>query len=72
MANMVGLKGFAASVVGGFGTIPGAIAGGVFIGLVENIYLMFGPAIYKDVVAFVLFILFLLIRPNGIIGKRTS
>ncbi|WHH58049.1 branched-chain amino acid ABC transporter permease [Petroclostridium sp. X23] len=72
MANMIGLKGFAASVVGGFGTIPGAIAGGVFIGLIENIYLMFGPAIYKDVVAFVLFILFLLIRPQGIIGKRST
>jgi branched-chain amino acid transport system permease protein len=70
MANMIGLKGFAASVIGGFGTIPGAIAGGLFIGVGENIYLMFGPAIYKDVVAFVLMILFLLIKPNGIIEKK--
>jgi branched-chain amino acid transport system permease protein len=70
MAGMIGLKGFAASVVGGFGTIPGAIAGGLFIGLGENIYLMFGPAIYKDVVAFVFLILFLLIKPNGIMGKK--
>ena len=68
---MIGLKGFAASVVGGFGTMSGAIAGGVFIGLVENLYVMFGPSIYKDVVAFVLMILFLLIRPQGIVRRRT-
>lgn len=72
MANMIGLKGFTAGVVGGFGTIPGAIAGGIFIGLLENLYLMFGPAIYKDVVAFIVFILFLLIRPDGILGKKAS
>lgn len=72
MANMIGLKGFAASVVGGFGTIPGAVAGGIFIGLIENVYLMFGPAIYKDVVAFVVLIVFLLIRPDGIMGKRSA
>ena len=71
MAGMIALKGFAGSVVGGFGTIPGAIAGGIFIGLVENIYLMFGPAVYKDVVAFVVMIVFLMIRPQGIIGKKT-
>ncbi len=70
MSTMISLKGFAGGVVGGFGTIPGAIAGGLFIGLIENIYLMFGPAIYKDVVAFGAMILFLLIRPQGIIGKR--
>lgn len=70
MANMIGLKGFAASVVGGFGTIPGAIAGGIFIGLIENIYLLFGPAVYKDAVAFILLILFLIIKPYGIIGRK--
>ena len=72
MANMIGLKGFAAGVVGGFGSIPGAIAGGIFIGVLENIYLLMGPAIYKDVVAFVIFILFLIIRPQGIIGKKAN
>ena len=71
MANMIATKGFAAGVVGGFGTIPGAIVGGVFIGLLENLYLMLGPAIYKDVVAFIAFILFLLIKPDGILGKRS-
>ncbi len=71
MAVMIALKGFAAGVVGGFGTMTGAIAGGLFIGLLENIYLMIGPALYKDVVAFVAMILFLLIRPQGIVKKRT-
>ncbi|MGI6160519.1 MAG: branched-chain amino acid ABC transporter permease [Christensenellales bacterium] len=72
MAGMIALKGFAASVVGGFGTIPGAIVGALFIGLTENIYLLFGPGIYKDVVAFAMLILFLIIRPQGIIGKKKS
>lgn len=71
MASMIALKGFAAGVVGGFGTMTGAIAGGLFIGLIENVYVMFGPSLYKDVVAFVVMILFLLIRPQGIIKKRS-
>ncbi len=71
MASMIALKGFAAGVVGGFGTMTGAIAGGLFIGLIENIYVMFGPSLYKDVVAFVVMILFLLIRPQGIVKKRS-
>lgn len=71
MAMMIALKGFAAGVVGGFGTMTGAIAGGLFIGLLENLYLMIGPSLYKDVVAFVAMIIFLLIRPQGIIKKRS-
>lgn len=71
MATMIALKGFAAGVVGGFGTMTGAIYGGLFIGLLENIYVMFGPSLYKDVVAFVAMIIFLLIRPEGIVKKRS-
>lgn len=71
MATMIALKGFAAGVVGGFGTMTGAIYGGLFIGLLENLYLMVGPSLYKDVVAFVAMIIFLLIRPQGIVKKRT-
>lgn len=69
MASMIALKGFASGVVGGFGTYSGAIVGGLLTGLTENLYLTFGDPIYKDVVAFVLLIFFLMIKPNGIMGK---
>ena len=69
MSNMIGLKGFAAGVIGGFGYLPGAILGGLCTGIVENIASMVLPSVYKDIVAFVLLVGFLLIRPAGITGK---
>ena len=69
MSNMIGLKGFAAGVIGGFGYLPGAILGGLCSGIVENIASMVLPSVYKDIVAFVLLVGFLLIRPAGITGK---
>lgn len=69
MSNMIGLKGFAAGVIGGFGYLPGAILGGLCIGIVGNIASMVLPSVYKDIVAFVLLVGFLLIRPAGITGK---
>lgn len=70
MANTIGLKGFCAGVIGGFGYIPGAIVGGIFIGIAENIAMIFIPNVYKDVVSFILLIVFLLIKPSGFLGKR--
>lgn len=70
MAATIGLKGFCAGVIGGFGYIPGAILGGIFIGLVENMATLFIPAVYKDAVSFILLIVFLVIRPSGFLGKR--
>ena len=69
MSNMIGLKGFAAGVIGGFGYRPGAIIGGLVIGIIENLASMVLPSVYKDIVAFVLLVAFLLIRPKGITGK---
>jgi len=69
MSNMIGLKGFAAGIIGGFGYLPGSILGGLCIGIIENIASMVLPSVYKDIVAFVLLIIFLLIRPKGITGK---
>lgn len=68
MAGTIAQKGFAAGVVGGFGTYTGAIAGGLFIGIMESLYMLIGPSVYKDVVAFSLMIVFLLIQPNGIMA----
>jgi len=69
MSNMIGLKGFAAGVIGGFGYLPGAIVGGLVIGIIENLASMVLPSVYKDIVAFVLLVAFLLIRPKGITRK---
>lgn len=70
MASMIGLKGWAAGIVGGFGYIPGTIVGGVLIGLIEALSIMVIPSTYKDVVAFVLLIAILLIRPGGLMRHR--
>lgn len=69
MATMISLKGFAAGVIGGFGYLPGAIVGGLIIGVIENIGGMIFPSTFKDVVAFVFLIAVLLIKPSGVLGK---
>ena len=71
MASVIALKGFSAGIVGGFGSIPGAIVGGLLIGIVESLYTGVGPSVYRDVVAFVLLIGFLLVKPEGILKKKT-
>lgn len=70
LASMIGLKGFAAGVIGGFGNLPGTILGGIIIGIVENLSTLVLPAVYRDCVAFILMVSFLLIRPSGILGPR--
>lgn len=71
MASVIALKGFSAGIVGGFGSIPGAIVGGLLIGIVESLYTGVCPSVYRDVVAFVLLIGFLLVKPEGILKKKT-
>ena len=70
MAASIGLKGFSAGVIGGFGYLPGAILGGLFTGVVENLAVVVLPAVYKDIVSFVLLIIFLLVHPSGFLGKK--
>lgn len=70
MAASAALKGFCAGVIGGFGSYPGAIIGGILIGLLEQFGTLLFPTVYKDVVAFAVMILFLLIRPSGIIKAK--
>ena len=55
-----------------FGYMPGCIAGGLVLGIVENIASMILPSVYKDVVAFVLLVAFLLFRPQGLLGKKNK
>ncbi len=66
---LAGLKAFTAAVLGGIGSIPGAVLGGLILGLTESMTSGYFSSEYKDVVAFSLLILVLLFRPSGILGK---
>jgi branched-chain amino acid transport system permease protein len=64
------LKGIIASIVGGIGSIPGAMLGGFFIGIAENLGIAWIPSGWKDAISFAILIIFLLARPQGILGKK--
>jgi branched-chain amino acid transport system permease protein len=65
---LLGLKGFAAAILGGFGSFPGAILGGIGLGLLESLSAAYISSAYKDVVAFVVLLLVLFVRPKGLLG----
>jgi branched-chain amino acid transport system permease protein len=67
--TLLGLKGFVAAVLGGWGKNSGAILGGFVLGIVESLSLAFIPSGYKDGVAFVILLLILHFRPKGILGS---
>jgi branched-chain amino acid transport system permease protein len=71
-ANMgfIGLKAFPAAVVGGFGSLPGAIVGGLIIGVVESLAGFYLPEGFKDVAAYVVVLIMLMIKPNGLFGEN--
>lgn len=80
MGFIPGIKAFTAAVLGGIGNIPGAMLGGIFLGLIESI----GPSLFldglgivapyqlKDAIAFILLVLVLIFRPTGILGERLA
>jgi branched-chain amino acid transport system permease protein len=68
MGIMPGLKAFVAAVVGGIGNIPGAMAGGILMGLSEVLVVGYVSSTYRDAIAFVILILVLLVRPSGLFG----
>lgn len=63
---------FAAAVVGGLGSIPGAVAGALFVGVAEELSLLVLPASYKSAIAFVAIVLILTLRPQGLLGREAS
>ena len=71
-ANMgfIGLKAFPAAVVGGFGSLPGAIVGGVIIGIVESLSGFYLPEGFKDIAAYVVVLVMLMVKPNGLFGEK--
>jgi branched-chain amino acid transport system permease protein len=66
---LAGLKAFTAAVVGGIGSIPGAMIGGIFIGLAESFSLTYISTEYSDLIVFGILIATMLIRPQGIFGR---
>jgi branched-chain amino acid transport system permease protein len=72
-ANMgfIGLKAFPAAVVGGFGSLPGAIVGGLVIGVVESLSGFYLPDGFKDTAAYIVVLLMLMVMPNGLFGQVT-
>lgn len=71
MGIIPGIKAFVAAVLGGIGIIPGAMVGGLVLGVVETLVNASGFSLWRDAAAFVILILILIFRPNGIFGKNT-
>ena len=69
MGFVAGLKGFAAAVVGGIGSIPGAMVGGLVIGLAESFSIAYVSSTYSDLIVFGILITVMLVRPTGLLGK---
>lgn len=72
MGLMVGLKAFVAAVLGGIGSVPGAVLGGLLMGFAETGVVAVGKSEYRDAIAFSILIIVLLWRPSGILGKSTT
>lgn len=66
------IKGFTAAIIGGIGNVPGAIFGAFLLGFAENFGIWFLPSGYKDAIAFMILFLFLLFRPQGILGIKKN
>lgn len=72
MGNIAGLKSFSAAVFGGLTSIPGAILGGYLLGLIENFGVQVISAGYRDIIGFVILVVFLLVRPRGLLGRKVG
>lgn len=71
MGYMPGLKAFVAAVLGGIGSIPGAMVGGFILGVAETLTKGYGPSNYADAISFAILIIILLVKPSGLLGKKT-
>jgi len=69
---MLGLKGFVAATLGGLGSGPGAVFGGLFLGLIEALTAGYISSAYKDAVPFVLVFIVLVLRPQGLLGAKPT
>jgi len=72
MGLAIGLKGLAIIILGGMGNVKGAMVGGLILGLSETILVAYGNSGYRDAIAFIMIIVILLIRPQGIFGQKAT
>jgi len=72
MGAMLGLKAFCSAILGGFGSVPGAIMGGIFLGVIEVFASYYISSAYRDAFAFIILILVLLLRPQGFFGEKVA
>jgi branched-chain amino acid transport system permease protein len=72
MGSTIALKAFAAAIVGGFGSMKGAIIGGLGIGLIETYGATYISGSYRDAFPFIVLILFLVFRPQGLFGEKVA
>lgn len=72
MGSMPGLKAFVAAVFGGIGSIPGAMIGGLSIGMLETLVSGYGNSMYRDAAVFAFLIIILILKPSGLLGKNTK
>lgn len=72
MGSMPGLKAFVAAVFGGIGSIPGAMIGGLSIGMLETLFSGYGNSMYRDAAVFAFLIIILILKPSGLLGKNTK
>jgi len=72
MGAMLGLKAFCSAILGGFGSVPGAIMGGIFLGVIEVFASYYISSAYRDAFAFIILILVLLLRPQGFFGEKIA
>jgi branched-chain amino acid transport system permease protein len=72
MGLWMGLKGFAAAVLGGLGSLPGAVLGGLVLGMLEQLSSGYISSLYRDVTSLTVLIVVLLLRPQGLLGRRGS
>ncbi len=72
MGVMLGTKAFVAAVLGGIGSIPGAVIGGLIVGFSEVFVAAFGLSVWQDAVVFLLLILVLIVKPTGLLGRPVT
>lgn len=72
MGFSVGMKTFAAAVLGGVGSLPGAMLGGIIVGVAETIGASYINSGYRDAISFAILIIVLLVKPSGIFGRTSA
>jgi branched-chain amino acid transport system permease protein len=70
MGTNLMVKGFTGAILGGIGSVPGSVLGSLLLGIIENLGIIYLPSGYKDAIAFLILFIFLLFRPQGILGIK--